>query len=214
LLPRIRFPGNRLRDFEVRVELGEQRATLWPFPRDGERAVFDRGPVRIETDAGGVVSERDDPRASFFGLSGLRRNLRWDPLDVAYFAGYAIWNYLTTPYLLSWDRLDLREGPEWREGDESWRRLEVTFPSELHTHSAEQSFYVDERGLIRRHDYTAEPISRLAKATHYTDGHREFGGLVFPTRRRVRPRRPGGRALSGPILVSLDIIDVTVEAAS
>jgi hypothetical protein len=210
----MRFPGNRLRDFEVRVEVGEQRAILWPFPRDGERAVFDRGPVRIETDSGEIVSERSEPRAAFNGLSGLRRNLRWDPLDVAYFAGYAIWNYLTTPYLLTWDRLDVTEGPEWREGDETWRRLEVAFPPDLHTHSTEQSFYVDQRGLIRRHDYTAEPVGGWARGVHLMDEHREFDGLVFPTRRRVRPRGPGGRALSGPILVALDVLEVGVETGS
>jgi hypothetical protein len=198
----------------VRVEIGEQRATLWPFPRDGERAVLDRGPVRIETDSGEIVSEREQPRAAFHGLSGLRRNLRWDPLDVAYFAGYAIWNYLTSPYLLTWDRLDVREGDEWREGGSVWRRLEVTFPAELHTHSAEQRFYVDDRGLIRRHDYTAEPVGGWARGAHYMDAHREFDGLVFPTRRRVRPRGPGGRALSGPILVSVDVLDLTVETRS
>jgi len=187
---------------------------LWPFPRDGERAVFDHGLARIETDAGALISERRDPRAAFNGLSGLRRNLRWDPLDVAYFVGYAIWNYLTTPYLLTWDRLSLREGPKWRERDAIWRRLEVTFPPELHTHSTEQCFYIDERGLIRRQDYTAEPIASFARAAHYTDQHREFDGLVFPTRRRVLPRGPGGRALSRPTLVALDILAVAVETGA
>ncbi len=37
----------------------------------------------------------------FTGSSGLRRNLRWDALDTAYFAGYALWNYLTTPIMLT-----------------------------------------------------------------------------------------------------------------
>jgi hypothetical protein len=42
-----------------------------------------------------VVASRDNPRAAFFGRAGLRRNLRWDALDSTYFAGYAMWNYLT-----------------------------------------------------------------------------------------------------------------------
>jgi hypothetical protein len=51
----------------------------------------------------------------------------------------------------------------------------------------------------------------VAKAAHYADGHREFDGLVFPTRRRVRPRGPGGRALSRPTLVAVDVLEVVVE---
>jgi hypothetical protein len=63
--------------------------------------VFDRGDVRIETRDGELINARRNARAAFAGLSGLRRNLRWDALDAAYFAGYAWWNYLATPMLLT-----------------------------------------------------------------------------------------------------------------
>jgi hypothetical protein len=211
-LLRSRLPGNKMANVNVRVQLEVQRAFFDGFPQAGQRAIFDQGDVRIENSEGQVLDARHNARAAFRGLSRLRRNVRWDALDAAYFAGYAWWNYLTTPQLLTRDRVTVQEGEVWREGGERWRRLEVTFPPELHTHSRRQTFYADTAGLIRRHDYIAEPIGRWASAAHYCDQHRTFDGLVFPTRRRVRPRGPGGRSLPGPTLVALDVERVEVAA--
>src|SRR5687768_10410931 len=110
LLLRTRVPGNRFVDYRAIVDLDQPRAVMDPFPEDGQRGVFERGTARIETDAGDVVASRDDPRPAFFGRTGLRRNLRWDALDSAYFAGYALWNYLTTPLLLTRDGVQVSEG--------------------------------------------------------------------------------------------------------
>jgi hypothetical protein len=41
--------------------------------------------------------------------------------------------------------------------------------------------------------------------------HVEAGGLVFPTRRWVRPLGPGGRPLPLPTLVSLDLSEIEVS---
>ena len=110
LLIRTRVPGNRFADYEVTVEPAERRAVLDPFPKDGLRGVFDSGEARIEAEDGAVIESRANPRAAFSGGSGLRRNLRWDALDSTYFAGYAMWNYLTTPYLLTREAVEAREG--------------------------------------------------------------------------------------------------------
>jgi hypothetical protein len=197
-LLRSRFPGNRMANVTVRVQLAEQHAVFQGFPKDDQRAVFDRGDVRIETRDGELIKSRRNARGVFAGPSGLRRNLRWDALDAAYFAGYAWWNYLT-------------EGDTWPEAGEQWRRLNVSFPPDIHTHSQRQTFYVDPAGLIRRHDYIAQPVGRWAHAAHYCSDHRLIAGLVFPARRRVCPRGPGGRSLRTPILVALDIDQIEVE---
>src|SRR5215831_10697842 len=39
--------------------------------------------------------------------------------------------------------------------------------------------------LLRRQNYTAEEFGKRANAAHYCFDHREFGGLVFPGRRRA-----------------------------
>ena len=213
-LLRPRFPGNRMANVSVRVELAEQRAVFHGFPHQDQQAVFDRGDVRIETRDGELIDARRDARAAFTGLSGLRRNVRWDALDATYFAGYAWWNYLSTPVLLTREGLTVTDGDIWSEAGEQWRRLEVSFHGDIHTHSQRQTFYVDAAGLIRRHDYVAEPIGRWARAAHYCNDHRHFGGLLFPTHRRVRPIRPGGRSLPNPVLVALDIDHIEVETGA
>jgi hypothetical protein len=210
LLLRMRMPGNRLADYRLQMEVAEPRIVFEPFPKKGQRGVFDDGRVRIETDGGEVVASRDDPRPLFFGRPGVRRNLRWDACDATYFAGYAMWNYLTTPLLLTRDGMQVEEGGTWREAGEEWRCLRVEFPSDLDTHSRRQMFYVNESGLLRRQDYTPEVVSGAARAAHYMEQHREFGGLVFPTKRRVVPRGPGNRSLRLPVLVWLAIDDIEV----
>lgn len=174
-----------------------------------ERAVFDHGRVRHETSGGERLASRDDPRAAFSGASGLRRNLRWDVLDTAYFAGYAMWNYLTTPLLLAREEVEVSEGDPLESNGERWRRLDARFGHGIETHSERQSFYFDDRGLLRRHDYAATVVSRLARASHFCAEHRAFDGLVLPTRRRVYPRLLG-RALRAPTVVWIEIDAIEV----
>ncbi len=212
LLPGTRFPGNRLSDYRVTVDVGQPRTVLDPFPRDGLRGVFDNGAVHIETTDGSVLQSRSDPRAAFFGASGVRRNFRWDALDSVYFAGYAMWNYLTMPYLLVHDGVTVADGGDWDEGTETWRRLHAGFPPGLDTHSAGQTFYFDAAGLLRRHDYVAEVVGGWAKAAHRCADHVRSDGLVFPTRRWVRPIGPGNRILPFPTLVSIQLAEVRVDA--
>ncbi len=211
LLLRTRVPGTRFADYTLTVDVDEERSMADPFPREGIRAVFERGAVRIETHEGEVVESRADPRPAFFGRSGLRRNLRWDALDTTYFAGYAMWNYMTTPYLLTRDGVEVREGEPWSQDGETWRRLEVEFPPSIVTHSPRQSFYFDSRGLLRRHDYVAEVVGGWAHGAHYCADHVESAGLTFPTRRWVRPIGPGNRSLPFPTMVSLALSDIKVE---
>lgn len=213
MLPRTRLPGNRLADYELTVEVGRPYASLDPYPEAGRRGVFEQGAVRIESAGGETIASRDDPRAAFFGRSGLRRNLRWDALDSVYFAGYAMWNYLNTPLLLTHDDIEVREGESWGGEGRRWRRLDARFPDGLDTHSREQAFFFDDAGLQVRHDYTAEVVASAAKGAHYCAGHRSFDGLVFPTRRRVLPRRRNLRSLPFPTIVSLDLSEIRVEGA-
>lgn len=214
LMPRTRMPGNRLAEYRIRLDVAEPHVVLDPFPGEGRIGVFDHGAVRIETEDGEPLEARTDPRAAFFGLSGVRRNLRWDALDSVYFAGYAMWNYLTTPFLLTREGVEVSEGEPWSEPGvaEPWRRLEATFPEGLPTHSPRQTFYVDPLRLLRRHDYVPEVVGRWARAAHFTSEHVDAGGLVFPTVRRVRPIGVRNRALRGPTLVSVDISEIEVES--
>ena len=176
--------------FEGRVSTSEPRSVLSPFPRPGQRGVMERGAVRIETDEGEVVAERSDPRPAF---RRLRRQLRWDDLDLLYFAGYALWNYFTTPLLLT--RCEI---------EERGRTMRVTFPPEIPTHSRRQVFHFDESGLLTRLDYTAEVFGKWARGRHECRNHKSFDGLVFPTSRRVTLG-----PLPRPTIIWIEVDDVT-----
>ena len=39
----------------------------------------------------------------------------WDVLQLAYFIGYAMWNYLTTPFLFTYPGVEAREIEPWHE---------------------------------------------------------------------------------------------------
>jgi hypothetical protein len=195
----------------LEVGIGAPRGSAITDANPDQRAVFDHGEVRIETRDGEVLASRLNPRAEFFGRSGLRRNLRWDMLDATYFAGYAWWNYLNHPYLLTREGMEVRELEAWREDGDTWRRLEARFPPGLDTHSPVQVFYYDRELRLRRHDYTADVIGGLARAAHLCSDHVEVDGLLFPTRRRVLPRGPGNRPLPFPTLVALHLSEIGVE---
>jgi hypothetical protein len=71
----------------------------------------------------------------------------WDVLQAGYFLGYAMWNYLNTPFLLTYPGVHVREISPHQEDGQAWRRLLVTFPAGIATHSAEQIFYFGGDGL-------------------------------------------------------------------
>jgi hypothetical protein len=187
-------------DVSVTVGTTGQLAVVTPYPKPARRGVFEDGSVRIETLDGEVLERRDDARALF---RRLRRQFRWDELDLLYFSGYALWNYVSVPFVL------MREGFELEAEDE--RTLAVTFPEGVHTHCKTQRFKLDDRGLLQRHLYTAEPVGRWARSVHECSGHKEFEGLVFPTRRRVYPRGIGGVRVPFPVLVRIDIDNVSLS---
>ena len=168
------------------------------------RTSFEAHRVAIETTDGRVVEERLQPRESFVG-HGV--DTPWDRLQLAYFAGYAMWTYLTTPFLFAMDGVTTEELEPWRENGEMWRRLKVTFPHSIATHSTVQMFYFGSDGLLRRHDYDAEVLGG-SPAAHYVYEYQEFSGILVPTKRRVLGRRPDGTPAPDQLIVTIDLSDV------
>ena len=122
-----KLQGHAVRDVQARIATSGQHVTFAPYPTRGQRGVMRQdGTVRIETDAGVVVQERENARGAF---ADLRHKLWWDRLDILYFGTYAIWTYLSTPFLFVREDYLVRELEPWIEDGERWRRLAVTFPS-------------------------------------------------------------------------------------
>jgi hypothetical protein len=90
------------------------------------------------------------------------------------------------------------------------RRLRVTFPSNIATHSTVQTLYVDASGLLKRHDYDVE-IAGNTPGAHYISEYTDVDGIKFPTRRRIFPRQPDGNSLDEPLVVSIDLSDIRLS---
>ena len=109
--------------------------------------------VASETEDGRLLEARDDPRSAF---DGQRWETPWDDLHVAYFSSYALWTYLTIPFLYTCPGFVTEELPPWHEDGETWRPLKATFPNSVASHTREQVSYFGEDGLLRRHEYTVD----------------------------------------------------------
>jgi hypothetical protein len=162
------------------------------------------------------VAERHDPRAAF---DGHELATPWDPLDRAYFNGYALWTYLTTPFLLTMPGFTVEEIRPWREGGqeggqaggqregEEWRGLRAVFPPGIASHSTVQDFYFGPDHLLRRHDYHVDVAGGLPAAQYVFDIV-EADGIRLPTRRRAYRRDARHRAIREQLMVSIDLADV------
>ena len=202
----LRFRLNAFKQYQARISMHRPHVIIRPHPKPGRQGVFAANMVWIENDAGKILTQRENARNAF---QGFRHKIWWDHLDAMHFAGYALWNYLTTPYLLLHPDLQIEEMDPWEEGDEKWRRLKVIFPPSILTHSRVQTFYFDASGLLRRHDYTAEVFGPWAHAAHYTWEHREFEGITIPTRRQVFPVKKDGTPRKMVTLVRIEISQVS-----
>jgi len=132
--------------------LHEKRASHRPFGAPGRHSSFTPGRVAIEDEDGKVLESLDQPRASFAGHA----LETWNTLQLAYFVGTAMWTYLTQPFTFAMPGFETSELGPWEEAGQRWRRLRVIWPSQLATHSTEQTLYFDDADHIARHDYDVE----------------------------------------------------------
>lgn len=186
----------------LEMAVGRCWSRVQPIGRQpGVAGILDGGDVHLVDANGQRVAERQQARDHF---PSWRRHLLWDDLDMAYFANYAFWNYLTLPALL------LSDAVQWQERAPGV--LDATFPASIATHCAQQRFHFDpETGLLHQHDYTAEVIGGFARAAHVIEAHATQDGVCYPSRRRVTPRTAGGRALPGPTLIAIELHAHRVE---
>ncbi|MBQ0895399.1 hypothetical protein KBX37_20225 [Micromonospora sp. U56] len=198
-----------LDDVVTRAELHRQVARTTPFGRPDLSSVVTPDRVVIETAAGEVAEERSRPRESFVGHEIATG---WDRLHLAYFNGYAMWNYLTEPFLLAGPGFQLEELAPHHEDGEVWRALRVVFPDEVATHSREQTYYVDAEGHIRRHDYVPDVFGPGAPvAANYSFDPRRYDGILVPTRRLVYLLDAEGRPDKNTVIVSIELQDVRFQ---
>jgi hypothetical protein len=204
VLWKVKGQDGALRDAHVTVDLRREWASHRPFGQPDRHTSFQPDRVAIETSDGVVVEERLNPRESF---KGHVLGTPWDNLQLAYFAGYAMWTYLNTPFLFALPGVETEEISPWQQAGEAWRRLTVTFPASIATHSAEQTFYFDRHGLLKRHDYNVD-VSGGTAAAHYVSELKEVSGIIVPTKHTIFGRQPDGSPVPTPLVVSVDLSEV------
>ena len=87
-----------------------QQQVVTHLPDIGEWIIFRPGQVSLESDPGKSLDTRLDPRSSFASQSA---DSKWDKLHAGYFCSYALWGYLTTPFLYTYPGFETREIEPW-----------------------------------------------------------------------------------------------------
>ena len=178
LLTKCRSPFNR--HYSCTIDPNNIEVILDPFPKKGFRGIYQGDNVHIHRGDGKEVKRKKIDRTL------LTCQFAWDDLDLLYFFGYAIWNYILTPFLLRLPGFSVQEhDPLKQKNGTIVRRLKAVFPETVPTHCTEQTFYFDEQGLLIRLDYTADIFGSWAKGAHLCSQHRKFDTFIFPTKRKV-----------------------------
>ena len=194
-----------LKNVVITAETRRERVTL-DFPGQDKRAIFRPDRVVIERLDGTLIEARDNPEESF---AGQQRETPWDDIQVAYFAGEALWTYLNTPFLCTHEGFKTEEIAPLKLETETWRRLKVTFPDNVTSHTREQIFCFGNNGLLRRQDYTVDILGG-APGLNYAFDYRNVDGIVFPTKRRVFAYEGDYQPVTEPLLVAIDLGQITL----
>jgi hypothetical protein len=201
LLSRLGQSG-RCKDMVAEGETQTQLVRFAGIGGAGASGIYSPDRVTIEDPDGAILDSWERPHPS--PLSQIRA---WNDLHLVFFCGFSIWNYLTTPFLLAQSDVGIEELPPWHERDQQWRRLRAIFPPRIVTHSTEQIFYFDDKGLQRRTDHELLGM----RVAHYSWAHQTFCDIVVPTLRRSLQLHQNGDVISTPKLIDVEIFDVSLE---
>jgi hypothetical protein len=194
-----------LKNVVLTAETRDERVTI-DFPGQDKRAIFEPNRVVIEKLDGTVVEARDDPEKSF---AGQQRETPWDDIQVAYFCGEAMWTYLNSPFLYTREGFKTEEIAPINVESSTWRRLQITFPESVKSHTREQISCFAPSGLLCRHDYTVDVLGG-APGLNYAFDYRNIDGIVIATKRRVFAYVGDYQPVREPLLVAIDMGGITL----
>ena len=212
----VKGKDDALRNVRFEVDTTRQRLTM-DYAGQDKRSVFEPGRVVLQHRDGTLIDARDDPEKSF---AGHEFQTPWDDIHLAYFTGEALWTYLNTPFLYTGPGFVTEEiapieaaGSEaaGSEGaSETWRRLRVTFPDHIKTHTRQQILCFGPDGLLRRHDFSIDIVGG-GGALLYASGYRDVDGIVIPVTRRGYAWQGDYELVPEPLLVAIDMGSITIR---
>jgi hypothetical protein len=201
----VKGKGDFLKSVVLTADTRKERLTV-DFPGQDKRGVFEPNRIVIEKADGTLIEARDNPIKSF---EGQQRDTPWDDFHVLYFVGEALWTYLNTPFLYTHEGFSSEEIPSIQVEGETWRRLKVTFPDNVKSHTREQISCFGPDGLLRRHDYTVDILGG-ATGLNYASDYRNVDGIIVPTKRRVYAYEGDYQLVKEPLLVAIDMGEITL----
>jgi hypothetical protein len=188
----------------------ETERVVTEFPGQDKRSIFEPNRIVIEKIDGTPIEARDDPERSF---EGQQRETPWDDIHVAFFSSEALWTYLTTPFLYTYQGFKTEEIASIQVENETWRRLKVSFPDYVKSHTSEQISCFGPDGLLRRHDYTVDILGG-ATGLNYASDYRDVDGIIVPTKRRIYAWEGDYQLVKEPLLVAIDMGEITLTEQS
>ena len=178
------------------VALDHEWASLTPFGADDQKTAFSPGRLRSKSS-----TAESFPSGSTLGIfDGHEFATPWDPLQRAYFNGYALWTYLTTPFLLALEGVSVREIAPVEEHGEPGSACRRSFRPRSRVTRPVQEFYFGEDHLLRRHDYRVDVAGAFPAVQYVTAWSKprassfpRNAGPTGPTPRQLDPRSAHGR---------------------
>jgi hypothetical protein len=201
----VKGQGDYLKNIVMTLDTRKQRM-ITDFPGQNRRFRFEPHCIVMEKADGTLIEARDNPEALF---QGQERETPWDAFHVAYFQGEALWTYLNTPFLYTYPGFASEEIEPIQVDGERWRRLKVTFPDNVKSHTREQVSCFGPDGLLRRHDYTVDILGG-ATGLNYAMDYRDVDGIIVPTKRRVYAYEGDYQLVKEPLLVAIDMGAITL----
>ena len=193
---------------DVRFEANTRRQLLaMDYVGQDKQSVFEPSRVVIQRRDRAPIDARDEPERSF---DGHQLETPWDDVHLAYFTGEALWTYLTMPFLYTWPGFSTEEIAAIEVDGETWRRLKVTFPEHIKSHTREQISCFGPDGLLRRHDFTIDILGG-APGMLYAADYRDVGGIKIPATRRGFAWQGDYQRIPEPLLVAIDMGEITVR---
>jgi hypothetical protein len=188
----------------VTAMMHDQQSWVTPAGGPDKRSTFRADRVAIETIDGRPLLSRYDPRASF---AGHKLETTWDPLQRAYFGGYAMWSYLTVPFSLAMEGVQVWDIDPIEDNGELWHGIRVVMPDRFATHSRAQEFYFGDDMLLRRQDYTLD-VADGFNAANYASEVVCTSGISLATKRRAYMCNKSYRVLRDRLMIWIDMANI------
>lgn len=186
-----------------------QRAVIEPLGCVKCRSDLERNRLSILGDDGSLVTGVEDVRSAQLQYDF---KLPVDALVGVLLACSTVRSFLTAPFHLMLEGVEVCELVPWNEGGNQWRVLRAQLPPDLATAARVHDYFFDGNFLLRRHDYHVDGdagITITELLSHYEECH----GVNIPTKLRGYPRLADLTPDLSRLMISIDVSGLEFSVA-